>query len=96
MIITSYYRGSTDKLSGLTFDTTNRKFRIWTIKPEEWCHVVDGCRSYIRKNEDFRLPGDLIFCHPYRREVTQKIQELQLLGFVEDPDMTLSFRTDGS
>lgn len=40
MLITSYYRGGTDKLSGVTFNTDNKTFVLWTLPSEEWTQTI--------------------------------------------------------
>ena len=39
MLITSYYRGATDKVSGVTFDTEKHTFKTWSLEPDDWSHT---------------------------------------------------------
>lgn len=96
MVITSYYRGSSDRLSGVTFDTEKKTFKTWVLKANEWCHEYrKGNTLYSKANDDFKAPGDLQYYHQYKSELDTKVVELQRLGFVEDTTMVLTFKKEG-
>ena len=92
MLITSYYRGGTDKLSGVTFDTDNKTFKTWSLKASEWTHTYRKNNSeYSVPNANFKTPGDLSFYHVHMYELQEKINELKNLGFPEDQNLSFSF-----
>lgn len=92
MLITSCYRGSSDNLSGVTFNTENKTFKTWSLKAEQWSHTYQKGRNlYSVPNSNFKVPGDIYYYHVYKRELTEKIEELKKLGFKEDDSMTVVF-----
>ena len=95
MIITSYYRGSSDLLSGVTFDTEKKTFKTWVLKAVELSHTYrKGNTLYSVPNDDFEAPGDIQYYHRYKHELDTKVVELQRLGFVEDTTMVLTFKKE--
>ena len=76
MLITSYYRGTTDKVSGVTFDTEKHTFKTWSLEPDVWSQ--DGWKKnlaskYLRKPEQvimskFRLSTGIQHTANYRRK----------------------------
>lgn len=95
MIITSSYRGASDFLSGVTFDTEKKIFRKWGLKAAEWSHTYKKGNTYHGvPNDDFEVPGDISYYHRYKRELDTKVEELKRLGFTEDDTMVLTFKKE--
>lgn len=93
MQITSCYRGATDKLSGVTYDTEKKTFKTWTLNADEWTHTYERNRTmYSAPNDDFAIPGDIDYYHVYKHELDAKIQKLKELNFKEDASMNLIFK----
>lgn len=96
MLITSYYRGATDKLSGVTFDTERHIFKTWSLKPDDWSHTYKkGNSTYSTTNNDFVIPGDIDFYHTQKYDLNKTIAKLKDIGFTEDTTMVLNFKKKG-
>ena len=88
MFITNYYRGSTNKLTGFTFDTERKKYKEFVLAPKDWTNTID---YYSIKKDGFEMPGDLSYYFPTKSEMSGKLEQLKQLGFVEDQNMILDF-----
>ena len=93
MLITNYYRGSTDRLSGFTFDTEMKVYKTFVIPAKEWSH------EWIDKNHNlmsgplkgFTTPGDVYYYFRTKTELDEKLTQLKRLKFKEDKTMILDF-----
>lgn len=93
MLITSYYRGATDKVSGVTFDTEKHTFKTWSLEPDEWSHTYKkGNSVYSTANDDFAMTGDIDFYHTHKYDLNKTIEKLRTLGFTEDDTIVLNFK----
>lgn len=93
MLITSYYRGATDKVSGVTFDTEKHTFKTWLLEPDEWSHTYKkGNSVYSIANDDFAMTGDIDFYHAHKYDLNKTIEKLKALGFIEDDTIVLNFK----
>lgn len=93
MLITSYYRGATDKVSGVTFDTEKHTFKTWSLEPDEWSHTYKkGNNVYSTANDDFAMTGDIDFYHAHKYDLNKTIEKLKALGFIEDDTIVLNFK----
>lgn len=93
MLITSYYRSATDKISGVTFDTEKHTFKTWSLEPDEWSHTYQkGNGVYSTANDDFVMTGDIDFYHAQKYDLNKTIAKLRKLGFTEDETIVLNFK----
>lgn len=92
MQISAYFRGSTDILYGVTFDTEQKRFRAWKLPAEDWtCLYQKLGRTYSGAVDGFSVPGDLNFCLSTKQERDELISRLTSLDFVCDQHMPLCF-----
>lgn len=92
MIITNYYRGGTDRLSGFTFDTEMKTYKEFVIPGKLWTkEYVRRDRVMVGPMDGFDNPGDLDYYFPTLTEVHMKLNDIKRLGFKEDKDMVLDF-----
>ena len=92
MLITNYYRGGTDLLTGFTFDTDQKTYKTFTLVPQEWAHAwVDGSHIKSGPLQGFKAPGDLAYYFQTKHEMASKLNQIITLGFKEDLNMSLDF-----
>ena len=92
MLISNYYRGGTDKVTGFVADTDRKVFKCYSFRGEEWIdsHITPGGVVYEIK-EGFRDAGDLGYNFPTKVDMEIKLHDYQHLGFKEDADIVLDF-----
>ena len=86
MLITNYYRGGTDRVSGFVFDTEKKIYKEFVFKGKEWrdrntYDFIDG----------FKMYGDLQYFFPTLRDMEHQLVQIRVLNFKEDPSMVLDF-----
>ena len=93
MLITSYYSGEPDKVSGITIDTAKHTFKTWSLEPDEWSHTYKkGNSVYSTAKDDFAMTGDIDFYHAHKYDLNKTIEKLKALGFIEDDTIVLNFK----
>lgn len=88
MIITNYYRGSTDKLTGFAFDTDRKTYKEFAIPGKIW---TDDKGNRISPKNGFDTPGDLDYYFRTLTEMQWKLDDVRKMGFEEDKNMILDF-----
>lgn len=93
MLITNYYRGGTERLSGFTFDTEKKTYKSFVIPAKEWSHTwVDKRGNIISAPLDgFTTPGDVYYYFNTKTELDEKLSAIRRLKFKEDTTMVLDF-----
>lgn len=93
MLITTYCRDKTNYITGLTFDTKTKTYSEWMLMPEEYMHYVDADEmSEWRVDNDFQIPGDILFCQQTQAEVFEKTSELINLSFIAATSAEIGLR----
>ena len=103
MLISNYYRGGTERLSGFIYDTEKKTYKEYSLKANEWSHEYEREKDcgYGRKVTeylsgplpDFKDPADISYYFNTKSEMEIKLHEIQRLGFTEDTTMVLDFGT---
>lgn len=88
MIITNYYRGSTDRLSGFVFDTDKKTYKEFVIPGKIW---TEDKGDKICTKDGFDPPGDLQYYFRTLTEMQWKLDDVRKMGFKEDKNMILDF-----
>ena len=93
MLITNYYRGGTERLSGFTFDTEKKTYKSFVIPAKEWSHTwVDKKGNIMSAALDgFTTPGDVYYYFNTKAELDEKLSAIRRLKFKEDTTMVLDF-----
>lgn len=89
MVISISFRGSSDRLSGVIFDTDSEKFSTFVIKGSDWTiekkvTVFNGTREMVFPHEKFRIPSDMHIDERGLYMVENRVCTLRELGFKED------------
>jgi len=94
MLISNYYRGSTELVSGFIYDTEKRTYKTFQLKAKEWSHTWRK-GNYIKSGplKDFKNPADITYYFPSKSEMEMKLIDIQKLGFTEDNSIVLDFGT---
>ena len=95
MLITNYYRGGTERLSGFTFDTEKKTYKSFVIPAKEWSHEwVDNKGNVMSAPlKNFKTPGDVYYHFGTKAELDEKLSAIKRLKFKEDTTMVLDFGT---
>ena len=89
MIITNFYRGQTNKLSGFTFDTQTATYKYWEVAADKW--TITAPLGHAFPKDNFALPGHLVYAYGTKYCLLNQLKKLKELGFAEDRTMKLSF-----
>ena len=89
MVISISFRGSSDRLSGVIFDTDSKKFSTFVIKGGDWTvekkvTVFRGTREMVFPREKFKIPSDMHIDERGLYMVEDRVRTLRKLGFKED------------
>ena len=102
MLITNYYRGCTDRLSGFVCDTEQKTYKTFDLKAEEWSQEYDVVKYRYGRLEEQRVFGPMSNYHDpsiisyyfkTKSEMEIKLNEYKSIGFVENTSMVLDFGT---
>ena len=100
MLITNYYRGCTERLSGFVCDTEKKTYKTFSLKADEWSHeyeVDKYRRGRMVKEEvsgplpDYHNPSEISYYFNTKSEMEMKLSDYKYIGFVEDNSMILDF-----
>jgi hypothetical protein len=89
MVISISFRGSSDRLSGVIFNTDSKKFSTFIIKGGDWTvekkvTVFRGTREMVFPREKFKIPSDMHIDERGLYMVEDRVRTLRKLGFKED------------
>lgn len=88
MLITNYYKGSNENVTGITFDTEKKTYKNFVLKKEDWS-IED--EKYINIKEGFKITGDINYYFNTKKELLELVNNLKILEFREDNEMILDF-----
>ncbi len=88
MLITNYYKGANENVTGITFDTEKKTYKNFVLKKEDWS-IED--EKYINIKEGFKIAGDINYYFNTKKELLEIINNLKTLEFKEDKEMVLDF-----
>ena len=81
MVISISFRGSSDRLSGVIFNTDSKKFSTFVIKGGDW--TVEKKVTVFRGTK-FKIPSDMHIDERGLYMVEDRVRTLRKLGFKED------------
>lgn len=88
MLITNYYKGANNNVTGIVFDTEKKVYKNFKLKESDWADVI-GDFAYIK--EKFKFPSEIDYYMKTKKELDEKVYELQSIGFLEDTSIDLDF-----
>ena len=88
MLITNYYKGTNNNVTGIVFDTERKVYKNFKLKESDWADVI-GAYAYIK--EKFKFPSEIDYYMKTKKELDEKLYELQSIGFLEDTSIDLDF-----
>ena len=92
MLINNCYRGCTDRLSGFTYDTDRKTYKVYSLHGKEWTREEKRERALWSFPKDgWREPGDINYCFPTKFDMELHLEIIKELGFAEDKEMALDF-----
>lgn len=92
MLISNYYRGSTDRLSGFIYDTDKKIFKTYSLKSSDWVDEYQdkGC-TWSKVKPGWKDPADIDYFFPTKSDVEMRLIRIKQLGFKKDTSMVLDF-----
>ena len=94
MIISNYYRGVSEKITGFVIDTENKTFKKYVLAPTEWSHEYKvGSHICSGPLPEFKNCGDIYYYFQTKTEMENWLEKYKKLGFVEDNQLSLDFGT---
>jgi hypothetical protein len=91
MIISNYYRGGTNRITGFTVDTEKKIYKKFVIKESQWKEKTDDVYHDPPKIQGFKMPGPMEYYFPTKTDMEIKLTQYENLGFIENKFMTLDF-----
>ena len=92
MLISNYYRGVTDKLSGFVYDTEKKTYKKFVVKGKDWTdEYVQNGYIYSKIKSGWKEPSDISYTFSSKGDMELKLCEIKQLNFTEDKSMKLDF-----
>ncbi|ADL36099.1 hypothetical protein bpr_II161 (plasmid) [Butyrivibrio proteoclasticus B316] len=89
MLINTYYKGATDKVTGFVYDTDRKSFKDYSFVSSEWLTIKGREEEAV---ENFKMCGDMCYFMPTLKVLNQQRNELvNFCSFFEAADMVLDF-----
>ena len=88
MLISNYYCGTTNKISGFVYDTDRKTYKEYTLSEDEVfnadgkvCHMWHGWKE----------PADISYAFRTKNDMLNQLSKIKNLGFKENQFMRLDF-----
>ena len=91
MLISTYYRGETNKVSGFTFDTEEKTYKEYSFKESEWLFEDKNHNMHWKTGFDPDMSADIAYFTPTFGDMQSYLTHIQNKGFIEDKNMILDF-----